>query len=255
MLPQYQNKLSFHISSILRRKRRECRRYFKQYYAGEKEPFDYYKELVISSIKDGYLALDAGCGKGLRGVLNSWNGGPVIGVDLIKEDLVKHHKLNYRICGNIENLPLTKETFDVVVCNSVLEHLLNPSNFFSEVNRILKPYGDLFILTPNKYGYVALISKLIPKRWHPLIISFIHNTNTDDIFKTHYRANTINSLRCVLKKHGFLEKVIFSYEGDPDYLIFSKLIYKTALQIRKIINKYQIFQAFRSSLICHFQKT
>jgi SAM-dependent methyltransferase len=46
------------------------------------------------------------------------------------------------------NFPFNDNEFDSVLCNQVLEHVFNPKRFLSEVNRILKPGGQLLLTVP-----------------------------------------------------------------------------------------------------------
>ncbi len=44
--------------------------------------------------------------------------------------------------------PYHKEVFDSALCNQVLEHVFNPDEFLTEINRILKPGGKLLLTVP-----------------------------------------------------------------------------------------------------------
>jgi SAM-dependent methyltransferase len=46
-------------------------------------------------------------------------------------------------------------TFDVIVCTQVLEHIANPFKAASELHRILKPNGHLLLTVPAAYPYHA----------------------------------------------------------------------------------------------------
>ena len=47
-------------------------------------------------------------------------------------------------------LPVEDETYDIVICCEVLEHMeIDPMFMLSEVNRVLKTGGKLFLTTPN----------------------------------------------------------------------------------------------------------
>jgi SAM-dependent methyltransferase len=49
-----------------------------------------------------------------------------------------------------ERLPFADQSFDLVICAEVLEHLLHaPAQMFYEINRVLKPQGLLVLTTPN----------------------------------------------------------------------------------------------------------
>lgn len=49
----------------------------------------------------------------------------------------------------IPPIPLSENTFDVVLCFQVIEHILDDTHFLEELHRILKPGGKLYLTTPN----------------------------------------------------------------------------------------------------------
>lgn len=52
--------------------------------------------------------------------------------------------------------------FDVVTMTDLIEHVPCPINLFEQVNRILKPGGYLFIITPN---YDSITRRILGKNW------------------------------------------------------------------------------------------
>jgi SAM-dependent methyltransferase len=52
-------------------------------------------------------------------------------------------------------LPLDDKTFDSVVLDNVLEHLLDPTLLLSEIKRVLRPNGVLVVGVPGPNGYLA----------------------------------------------------------------------------------------------------
>lgn len=60
-------------------------------------------------------------------------------------------KLGYNMKeGDVqEKFPFEKESFDVVFCCEVLEHLKDPDITVSEILKVLKTHGTLFVAQPN----------------------------------------------------------------------------------------------------------
>lgn len=52
------------------------------------------------------------------------------------------------IVGDIENIAVADESFDVVLCSEVLEHLPNPVSALNELHRLLKQGGIIIITAP-----------------------------------------------------------------------------------------------------------
>lgn len=57
--------------------------------------------------------------------------------------------------------PFADDTFDVVLCMEVIEHLLHdPMAMLFEINRILKPGGFLLLTTPNLVSWHAILKAI-----------------------------------------------------------------------------------------------
>ncbi len=59
------------------------------------------------------------------------------------------------IVGDIHSIPIEDNSVDGIICSSVLEHIENPIIALSEMKRILKPGGKIFIYVPSIYPYHA----------------------------------------------------------------------------------------------------
>jgi SAM-dependent methyltransferase len=51
--------------------------------------------------------------------------------------------------GTLQEAAFAKESFDVVTLMDVIEHVAEPRALMSEIHRILRPGGVLFVTTPN----------------------------------------------------------------------------------------------------------
>ena len=73
--------------------------------------------------------------------------------DLINLDLFPGE--NVDVVADAENMPFDNGTFDLVVCQAVLEHVQNPKNIINEINRVLKKKGLFYCTGPFLQGYHA----------------------------------------------------------------------------------------------------
>ncbi len=62
---------------------------------------------------------------------------------------------NVDVVADAENMPFDNGTFDLVVCQAVLEHVQNPKNIVNEINRVLKKQGLFYCTVPFLQGYHA----------------------------------------------------------------------------------------------------
>jgi SAM-dependent methyltransferase len=57
------------------------------------------------------------------------------------------------VVGDIHSIPLPDNSIDAIICSSVLEHVRDPLRAMSEMRRILKPGGCIFLFVPSIYPY------------------------------------------------------------------------------------------------------
>jgi len=59
------------------------------------------------------------------------------------------------VVGDIHKIPISDNTYDAIICSSVLEHVRDPLTAMKEMYRILKPGGYMFFYVPSIYPYHA----------------------------------------------------------------------------------------------------
>jgi SAM-dependent methyltransferase len=107
-------------------------------------------------IKKGDVVIDLGSGAGndcFVARAETGESGKVIGIDfteaMISKARANAEKLGFNNVefrqGDIENIPITSNTADVVVSNCVLNLVPNKNNVFKEIFRVLKPGGHFSI--------------------------------------------------------------------------------------------------------------
>jgi SAM-dependent methyltransferase len=112
--------------------------------------------------------LDAGCGR-YAAMVELPDDCHLVGIDISADGLDANPDLDERIVGDLETYPLPAETFDLVVCWDVLEHLRRPQLALVNLTRSLKPGGRLVIGIPNVLTPKALVTKFTPHHFHVLV--------------------------------------------------------------------------------------
>jgi 2-polyprenyl-3-methyl-5-hydroxy-6-metoxy-1,4-benzoquinol methylase len=114
----------------------------------------------------GKKVLDITCGSGYGSHFMALQGAErVVGVDIdrqaIKHALQFHaHPAIEYIVADAQSVPeLADHSFDVIVSFETIEHLPHPKIFLSELRRLLKPGGQIFMSCPNDYRVTPWISE------------------------------------------------------------------------------------------------
>lgn len=190
---------------------------------------------IQALLKEDFHVLDVGCGRGqqleepcsyrkelriIKGTVSKVTG---IDVDVNAAENPTVDEFQQMTIG--EPWPAESGSFDLVFSDHVLEHVDDPDLFFSESARVLKPGGYLCLRTPNSWSYVALISRLIPNRFHASVVEAVQEgRKEEDVFPTLYRCNSRRRIGRQLRKHEF-EGVVLGHHPEPGYLAFSKFAY------------------------------
>jgi ubiquinone/menaquinone biosynthesis C-methylase UbiE len=174
----------------------------------------------------GKRILDFGCGWGTDLIFCLKKGYDTFGIDISWEK-AKFHTLrvqrrNYPkfwierfILSQGENLPFKSESFDLVYSNQVIEHVKDPERCISEIFRVLKKDGILYIRAPDykssffephyRVLWFPFLNKRIAKIYIGLLnkpsagLEFINFIGTKELIK-------------IMKKVGFSKIEDLNYE-------------------------------------------
>lgn len=89
--------------------------------------------------------LDVGCGSKPYKPLFTFT--EYIGVD-IENPGHDHSQEDVDVYYDGKHLPFEDGSFDALISNQVFEHVFNPPEFLAELNRVLKPGGNLLLTVP-----------------------------------------------------------------------------------------------------------
>ncbi len=185
-----------------------------------------YRNIVAQHLRPGWKVVEVGCGRGDVAPF-PWQEFP--GVELTGLDPDAAARANPLLTRFIQlsdtaPWPVESESFDLVVCRYVLEHVEDPANFFSNVHRVLKPGGSFVCLTPNAWHPQTLASRLLPLALKRRILKATKGIRDDQVFATFYRLNSPPRIAGLARQHGFEVQTLLTKEFVPsDCLDFSVL--------------------------------
>lgn len=192
--------------------------------------------------------LEAGCGSLSRFDFNSKYS--ITGIDISSKQLDRNENIHRKIKGDIQTYKFESNSFDIIICYHVLEHLAKPvlalNNFFNSI----KNNGVIIISCPDPLSLKGLVTKLTPLWFHVFVHKHIYGQNyagTEDHgpFKTYMRfsmsKNSIikraeqNGLHCEVNLSG---DALDGWAGDSFRQKTPILFYllKTSAKLLKIIS-------------------
>ena len=130
----------------------------------------------------GKTVLDVGCGGGILSESMAQRGATVSGIDMGEAPLkvAKLHGLESGVSVNYRQVTVEEladeqpESFDVVTCMEMLEHVPDPASIINACAKLAKPGGHLFFSTlnrnPKSYLFAIVgaekLLKLVPQGTH-----------------------------------------------------------------------------------------
>ncbi len=168
-----------------------------------------YQRVLEEIVSEDTHILDLGCG--WHFLREHWAGderkllgriGWIVGVDVDEEAIRRHRSIRSRVLGDAGRLPFAERSFDLVTANMVVEHLSAPREQFAEIRRVLKPGGIFLFHTPNLDGYIARMAQRIPEALKGGLASVLEARSSEDVYQTHYLANTEQDIREAAGKAG-----------------------------------------------------
>ena len=138
--------------------------------------------LQLLALKDiGFLAqaqesggafLDIGCATGALPAFLKECGWLTTGVEISPGAEYAQKKRNLDVRQQpLEEINFPSRSFDVVHASHLIEHLNDPRSFLTEVRRVLKDGGQIYITTPNIAGFQA---RLFGGKWRSAIYDHLY---------------------------------------------------------------------------------
>jgi len=172
-------------------------------------------ELASTLIKENSLkkVLDLGCADCafLTGLQKSFPNVSLTGADnsSLVEKKCLSLSLEFKQANFEKELPFSNNSFDLISCQQVIEHLQDPEFFVTEISRILKSNSFLLISTPNLLSLPNRLRMLFGK--YP----FFQAPFAKHPFGFHLRLFSLQKLIQLLERNNFVIQKI-----DSDFISF-----------------------------------
>jgi 2-polyprenyl-3-methyl-5-hydroxy-6-metoxy-1,4-benzoquinol methylase len=183
--------------------------------------------------------LEVGCGDGDFLVSAESEGWQVTGVEYASAACAKVRarlKRGEVHCGELQQIALPTELFDLCVLSDVIEHVRDPLSFLREVHRVLKPGGSLFIATPSIDSWSARFMK---QKWMEFkaehLLYFDRQTLQTALAKTGFREVIVEAGWKILS----FDYVKLHFERFPVPLVTPVLKFIACLLPRKTQLKHR----------------
>ena len=170
------------------------------------------RDVFAPYVKPTSDCLDVGCGPGLTsGLWLKEHGASYVGVDISEPAIeeARSHGLDARLIEDATSLPFEDNSFDVVVCTEVLEHLFEPQAAVTEMLRVLRPGGHLIATVPN-VAYWRRRVDLVMGVWDPAGDYLGIEEPWRD---PHIRFFSTQSLRHLMRSCGFRNVRVTGHRG------------------------------------------
>lgn len=179
---------------------------------------------VLSKYKDleKCKILDIGCGSGYLGSILQEKSKRYIGMDFTDERKVKNFTF---IKTDALNVPFKSNSFEIIICNHVIEHVTNQKTLLHEINRLLKKDGICYITCPNILWPIEPHLKLpflsyLPKKIADAYVRVTGKGKEYDIYSMTYLQFS-KKLKFFFNTENFTLKIL----KNPRYYGFDNKLY------------------------------
>jgi 2-polyprenyl-3-methyl-5-hydroxy-6-metoxy-1,4-benzoquinol methylase len=125
-------------------------------------------------------SLEVGCGTGsTSGWIKQKYGAYVAGVELCEDAAHEAERsMDLVLIGDVEKMPLpfSPESFDLILCLDVLEHLADPWSSVTRLVSFMKPGASFITSLPNIQHYSTFFN-LLRGRWNYTVQGFMDKTH------------------------------------------------------------------------------
>jgi ubiquinone/menaquinone biosynthesis C-methylase UbiE len=221
----------------------------REYWSKRGDDLYRYKARLAELVSPGMRLLHAGCGRDKQDVSRPYcDSCEVIGIDLDPRVASLFHSEFH--LGSLSQMPFDQESFDLVFCEYVVEHLADPTGAFREMQRVLKPGGRILALTPNLYSYKVIAAACTPLRFHIWMGRIRFGKGQEaDMYPTLYRCNTARAFRRVARQTGLEVVAVELVTTGPTWFEKFPVLFEIFDVFHRGIERAEILRHLRCDLI------
>jgi len=168
--------------------------------------------------------LDIGCSSILSDSFNN-----IVGIDTDKKAIEiakksKNKKNISFIIGDGMNIPFKDNSFDVVICNHIYEHVPDSKKLMDEIHRVLKKGGFCYFSAGNRFTFMEQHYKLPLLSWFPNWIGnyYLRLTGKGKFYEEKHFSYW--KIRELIRKFGVFDYTPKLIKNPRKYFIKSKLL-------------------------------
>jgi len=200
----------------------------------------------LDGVRKGKL-LDVGCGNGRFLAMMRDLGWEVVGVEPDRQAArIAQERFGIPVMvGTLEDANFSRGSFDAVTINQVIEHVYDPIALLQACRRVIKPNGQLVVVTPN---IESLGHAVFRESWIPLDPP------------RHLHLFSLWTLRECARRAGLqIETLSTLTPSAPFYWAYSRLIHQKDKLTRWDLTNWQMLEGIGfwvvEEVVCRFRKS
>ena len=117
---------------------------------------EFIKNCVVQLSSKDLPVVDMGCGRRshkdiVEQTLEISTSGQYMALDHFIGNDEQYRRSGPNVLGSVSRTPLLSDSIGCVICTEVLEHVPNDDDVLTEIHRVLRPGGKLFLTLPGKH--------------------------------------------------------------------------------------------------------
>lgn len=221
----------------------DLERFYDEYWSNVDDSVDHKRlDIIVKHVEAGKQVLEINCGLGILAEKIAKKGSDITVTDLSNYALKKARSRGitetYKIDIDTESLPFYSSKFDIVISNSMIEHVFFPENIIRGGSRVLKDDGQFIIMVPNIGHWRFRLWLLFGT------FPYLENTPTDTL---HLRFFTLKTIKDLGEKYGLKAKKV---EGNSGLWVSS--MYPSFFRMFVIRQIYELLTKIYPSLFARY---